>query len=178
MKKTFDELLVQNELDLILGKVQDRCMTKLKSKGYSFNSMNYSDVTQEVLCTVYKAIDKYDSGRSSFATYMERVIDNGIKNCFIRDNRNYNTTLNKAKSMEDEMESTGGACFSRNENNYRIVEFICDIERLDLSPKEKYILSRKLNKYHTKEIAEDLGYTSARVSQLWKQVKDRVKHLV
>lgn len=179
MSKEFDELLALGEMEMFLEKVKQHTESKIRGKQLAGTEVD--DVVQEVLIKVYQSVELFDSNKASAATYFDRIIDNKIRDCLRLMGTETNLAfVNSASIVDDRWYTNNGASeLTENEvvlagdcSTYSCVEYIYDIvnNNMGLTEKEMQIFKLRAAGYNFVEIAHILGYTKARISQLWKGI--------
>lgn len=169
-------------LDKFLEAVQVICRKKL-SKLYYLNKYDKEDIMQDVLIKVYYAIDKYDKTISKPGAYFNRIVDNGITSC-IRDMHRFKNIINTPSSVITDPE----VCDEINvvePIEYNLTDdttvfdsvdvFIDFLENSNLTEQEKRIFNLRYSGLEFQEIAKIMGYTKARISQLWKNIINKCR---
>lgn len=178
-----DQLFNSNEIDLFLSKAKERCEKKLV--GRTFAGMEQDDVVQEVLIKVYKSLASYDSNKSKLTTYVDRVIENMIKDSFKKCGSYKNLVNVNAVEIDD----TVGFSFELDEpstyphsvsvgfNDLKFLEWEISIDiknNTQLTQRERTILSLHYRGYEKVEIAQILGLSKARITQIWKEIIKKI----
>lgn len=180
----FDELLAIGDMDAFLRKAQDKCRHKLK--GQTFAGMDKEDVTQEVMIKLYKSLDQYDAQKAKLSTFVDHIIDNKIKDmyrkCMSEKNLNVVNAIQVVSTdldTEDEADGGEGMLTLGHEGYaYENFEFITDImENMQLTDREKEIFKLRSSGYEFVEIADILGVSKARISQIWKGIREKYEAL-
>jgi RNA polymerase sporulation-specific sigma factor len=177
-----DELLEIKETEEFLKTVQSFCRKKLSSV-YYLNEYDKEDITQNVLIKVYKALDKYDKSVSKASTYFDVIVTNGIKSCLREINKENNKLNSSALALveyyepdESDEPSHLKTEVTDDSSIFDTVDSVIDfMENSGLSEKEKKIFSLRYEGFEFQDIAQMLGYTKARISQLWKGIVEKCK---
>jgi RNA polymerase sporulation-specific sigma factor len=172
----YDELLAVGDMDKFLTKAKEMCEVKIHAT--DFVGMEKEDVVQEVLLSVYRAVDAYDSSRAKASTFFENVINNRIRDCLRKAKTNMPLCLavELVESPEDISNDSGSthksnAVLKSVDGDYGCSEYEIDfMENIGLNDREKQIFKLRCAGYEFTEIATMLGLTKARISQLWKGV--------
>lgn len=177
----FNELYGIGDVDSFLSKTKEKCEQKLRGK--KFAGMDKDDVIQEVLIKVHKSLDKYDSEKAKMSTYVDHVIENMIKDCYKKCGAEKNLMIINALEIEDSYswegeESSSGVHVGVTDIGYLKVELSMDINiNLNLNAREQEIYDLRTRGYEFIEIAEIIGVSKARISQIWKGVKEKFVHI-
>lgn len=180
----FDELFAIGDMNAFLNKAQDKCRQKLKGK--TFAGMEKEDVTQEVMIKLYKSLDQYSAEKAKMSTFVDHLIDNKIKDmyrkCMSEKNLNVVNAVQVVSTdldVEDETADTSmGLTLGHEGYAFENFEFVTDImENMKLNEREKEIFKLRSNGYEFVEIASILGVTKARISQLWKGIREKYEAL-
>lgn len=181
--QTFDELFALEEMDAFLKKAQEKCRAKVGHQ--KFAGMETDDVVQEVLIKVYRSMQRYDGTLSKVSTYVDHVMDNMIRDCLRKAGSKSNLSLVNALDL---LESTADPerCNSDgqdvswsyiagcSEPGYERMELITDVmENMHLNKREQEVFRLRLTGYEFMEIAEKIGVSKARVSQIWKSIREK-----
>ncbi|MGA4519294.1 sigma-70 family RNA polymerase sigma factor [Solibacillus silvestris] len=183
--KEFDQLFEAGEIDLFLSKAKEQCEKKLR--GRTFAGMEQEDVVQEVLIKVYKSLSSYDSAKAKLSTYIDRVIENMIKDSYKKCGSYKNLANINAMEIEDSYQDNGeeygmgsssnSISIGFNDMGYMRFEVFTDIKENDrLTKRERVILQLHYKGYEKVEIAEKLGVTKARISQIWKEMMEKMDY--
>ncbi|MEC0276928.1 sigma-70 family RNA polymerase sigma factor [Peribacillus frigoritolerans] len=170
----FEELYGLGDIDALLEKAQEKC--ELKLRGKKFAGMEKEDVVQEVLIKVHKSLSKYDSSKAKMSTYIEHVIENMVKDCYKKCGTEKNLILVNALELEDSYEWDDeafqgyGAHVGSVDAGYMAVDMSIDVS-ITFSAREKEIFELRTQGYEFVDIADKLGVTKARISQIWKGIK-------
>lgn len=170
----FDELFDMGDIDLLLEKTKEKCEQKLR--GQRFAGMEKDDVVQEVLIRVHRSLDRYDSEKAKVSTYVEHVMDNMIKDCFRKAGSIKNLmVVNSADILHeysaDNNANTNGVQLGDVDAGFTLVDLEQDISiHLNLNSRERQIFRLRTQGYEFVEIAEMLGVTKSRISQIWKKI--------
>jgi RNA polymerase sporulation-specific sigma factor len=175
---SIDEAYLFGDVDQIITGVKKKC--ELKLRGKKFAGMENEDVVQEVLIKVHNSFAKYNSEKAKFSTYVDHVIENQIKDCYKKCSSEKNLTLVNALELEDSSSREGeyddtpyyGVHIGRLDVGYFNMEFQTDI-RFDLGEREMEIFQLRTKGYEFVEIAAMLGVSKARISQIWKGIKEK-----
>lgn len=181
--KEFDQLFETGEIDLFLSKAKEQCEKKLR--GRTFAGMEQEDVVQEVLIKVYKSLASYDSDKAKLSTYVDRVIENMIKDSFKKCGSYKNLANINAMEIEDSYQDNGedygtasgsnSISIGLNDTGYMRFEVFTDIKENDrLTKRERIILQLHYKGYEKVEIAQKLGLSKARISQIWKEMLEKI----
>ncbi|MGO4731670.1 sigma-70 family RNA polymerase sigma factor [Paenibacillus sp. 2KB_22] len=180
----FDDLFEIGDIDMFLNKAQEKCRHKLRGK--TFAGIEKEDVTQEIMIKLVNSLDKYDSEKAKMSTFVDHLIENKIKDMYRKCMSEKNLSVVNAvqimctdQSGGDESESSdialalGHAGFA-----YENFEFVTDImENMRLNEREKQIFKLRTSGYEFVEIAGMLGVSKARISQLWKAIREKYEAL-
>jgi RNA polymerase sporulation-specific sigma factor len=178
----FDELYGIGDCDLFLAKAKEKCEQKLR--GRKFAGMEKDDVIQEVLIKVHKSLEKYDSSKAKLSTYIDHVIENMIKDCFKKCGTEKNLTLVNAIELEEiyswndeDSEKVSGLHLGTTDAGYLMVDLSIDISvNLDLTDREREIFNLRTQGYEFVEIAQMLGVSKARISQIWSGILSKLEN--
>ncbi|WMT39260.1 sigma-70 family RNA polymerase sigma factor [Paenibacillus sp. D2_2] len=185
MSMGFDELFAIGDVDAFLSKAEEKCRQKLRGK--TFAGMEKEDVTQEVLIKLYRSLDQYDVTKARMSTFVDHLIDNKIKDmyrkCMTEKNLNVVNAIQVISTDLDIDDETGngvGIALGHEGYAYENFEFVTDImENMELNDREKKIFKLRSTGYEFVEIADILGVSKARVSQLWKGIREKYEaHLI
>ncbi|ATO48553.1 sigma-70 family RNA polymerase sigma factor [Brevibacillus laterosporus] len=179
----FDELFAIGDMDAFLSKAQDKCRKKLRGK--TFAGMEKNDVTQEVMIKLYKSLDKYDADKAKMSTFVDHLINNKIKDMYRKCMSEKNLSVVNAvqilsTDLDTDDENVNGASFVLGHEGYGFenFEFVTDImDNMKLNDREKEIFKLRSSGYEFVEIAEILGVSKPRVSQLWKGIREKYEAL-
>lgn len=180
----FDDLFEIGDIDTFLNKAQEKCRHKLRGK--TFAGMEKEDVTQEIMIKLYNALDKYDAEKAKMSTFVDHLIENKIKDMYRKCMSEKNLSVVNAVQLvctdlgaSDESDGTdtaltlGHAGFA-----FENFEFVTDImENMKLNDREKEIFKLRTSGYEFVEIAAMLGVSKARISQLWKAIREKYEAL-
>lgn len=180
----FDDLFAIGDIDAFLDKAQEKCRQKLRGK--TFAGMEKEDVTQEVMIKLYNALEKYDAEKAKMSTFVDHLIENKIKDMYRKCMSEKNLSVVNAvhlvcTDMGGNDESDGvdtGLTLGHVGFAYENFEFVTDImENMKLNDREKEIFKLRTSGYEFVEIAGILGVSKARVSQLWKAIREKYEAL-
>lgn len=175
--KDLEQLLELEEIDLFLSKAKEKCEKKLRGK--SFAGMEQDDVIQEVLIKVYKSLASYDKSKAKISTYVDRVIENMIKDSFKKCGSFKNLANVNALEIEDSYTSESDDAPSMSHSvsvgnedlNFLETEIYMDLETNKyLTKRERLVFDLHYRGYEKVEIAQMLGLSKARVTQIWKEI--------
>lgn len=172
----FDELLAIGEVEGLLEKTKEVCEIKLRGK--KFAGMEHQDVVQEVMIKVFNSIETYDSSKAKASTYFDRIIGNMIKDCYKKAMSGKNLMVVNSGEISDgfneEEQVDESYIVGEVDVEFENKEFLIDItENLGLNEKEKEIFELRSGGYEFVEIADILGVSKARISQIWKGIKNK-----
>lgn len=176
----FDELYAVGQMDAFLEKARITCQTKLRGK--RFAGMENEDVVQEVLLKVFRSMQKFDGEVAKASTFVDHIMDNMIKDCYRKTQTGKNLSIVNAYEIidsyhndEDEPDiSFGTVQIGKVDVLYEKSEVVTDMmNHLKLSDQEKEVFRLRSSGYEFSEIAELLGKSKARVSQVWKSIRDK-----
>lgn len=179
----FDKLFAIGDMDAFLNKAQEKCRQKLKGK--TFAGMEKDDVTQEVMIKLYNSLEKYDAEKAKMSTFVDHLIDNKIKDMYRKCMTEKNLSVVNAVQVvstdldiDDERSSQPGITLGHKGYAYENFEFVTDImENMKLNEREKEIFRLRTSGYEFVEIADILGVSKARISQLWKAIRIKYEAL-
>lgn len=182
-KMGFDELLDLGAVDTLLDKAQKICKKKLSNK--VFPGMEKDDVVQEALVKVYNSIDKYDSEKAKASTFFDHIISNVIKDCYKKATTEKNLLVCNASEYtevstdsDDVSEGKAGVTYGVVDHEYENSEFMMDLaDNMGLNDREKEIFSMRCAGYEFKEIAEVIGVSKPRMTQIWKKIVSKYEAL-
>ena len=181
---SFDELYGLGDVDAFLNKAKEKCETKLRGK--SFAGMDTEDVVQEVLIKIHKSFDKYDHNKAKVSTYVDHVMENMIKDCYKKCGTEKNLFVVNAVELdyssnwesEESDRRTQGVQVGAEDTGYQNVDFMYDlVNNLGLTPRESEIFHLRSQGYEFVEIANFLGVSKARISQIWRGIKEKYDSL-
>jgi RNA polymerase sporulation-specific sigma factor len=179
---SFDELFALNEMDAFLQKAQEKCRAKIAHR--TFAGMETDDVVQEVLIKVYRSMEKYDGSLSKVSTYVDHVMDNMIRDCLRKAGSGanlavvnafdlFNSVDHEQKNLE-ESGNSGTFVVGADDYGFENVEVLTDVmEHMNLVQREVDVFRLRLIGYEFVEIADILGVSKARISQIWKGIKEK-----
>jgi RNA polymerase sporulation-specific sigma factor len=181
--QTFDELFALEEMDAFLKKAQEKCRAKVAHQ--KFAGMETDDVVQEVLIKVYRSMQRYDGTLSKVSTYVDHVMDNMIRDCLRKAGSKTNLSVVNAfdllesavdteRNNADGQEASWSYVAGCSELGYEQMELITDVmEHMHLNERERDVFRMRLSGYEFVEIAEKIGVSKARVSQIWKAIRGK-----
>lgn len=179
LDNTIEELFDAGEIDAILEKSMQK--TEMKLRGKSFAGMEQEDVQQEMLIKIYKSLNKYDESKSRIGTYIDFIIDNTLKDMYKKCGSEKNLANVNALEIEDsyseeqEAEASFGIHYGLADAGYLETDIMLDMQRnVELNAREREIIRLHMEGYAHVEIAEKLGITKARISQLWKIIMQKL----
>lgn len=184
---SFDELYGLGNVDLFLDKAKEKCEMKLRGK--RFAGMETEDVVQEVLIKVHRSMEKYQSNKAKVSTFVDHVIENMIKDCYKKCATEKNLTLVNAVEIVDSYQGNEGMSSAQDKPSltaqigledvgFENTEVLLDFTyHLDLSDREAQIFQLFTQGYDFVEIAQILGVTKARISQIWKGIRLKYESL-
>jgi RNA polymerase sporulation-specific sigma factor len=178
---TYDELFAVGEMNLFLKKAQKHCAAKIGNR--KFAGMDKEDVIQEALIKVYRSLDKYDSKVSKLNTFVDHVIENIICDYLRKAGSRKNLLVVNAAAISevtnDSEESTEVSYqLGEVDYGYENSELLMDVmENMNLSDREKEIFKLRMEGYEFVEIAQKLGMSKSRLSQVWSKIKLKYQSL-
>ncbi|WFR60404.1 sigma-70 family RNA polymerase sigma factor [Paenibacillus amylolyticus] len=180
----FDDLFEIGDIDMFLNKAQEKCRHKLRGK--TFAGMEKEDVTQEIMIKLVNSLDKYDAEKAKMSTFVDHLIENKIKDMYRKCMSEKNlSVVNAAQIMctdqgggEESEGSDIALALGHTGFAYENFEFVTDImENMKLNEREKQIFKLRISGYEFVEIAGILGVSKARISQLWKAIREKYEAL-
>ena len=177
---SYDELFAIGDMDAFLTKAKQECRIKLIVNNTRLVGMEYEDVEQEALIKLLDALSKYDASISKLSTFVDRVITNMIRDCIRKASRQKNLMVTYAEQLCDSenTENSFSVTVSVTEHGYENFEFVTDVmENIGLTKQEKRVFELRMRGYSFKEIADELGVTKMRISQVWASIKAKYNRL-
>lgn len=180
----FDELFAIGDVENFLAKAKEKTAKKLAGK--TFAGMEKDDVVQEVLIKIHRSMGKFDSDVARASTFVDHVIDNMIKDMYRKCMTEKNLVVVNAAELvttyNEEEEEYGSLTGSRQigeiDVEFENVELITDImENLGLNDREKEIFRLRSEGYEFVEIADHLGVSKARISQIWSSIRKKYENM-
>ncbi|SNS21248.1 RNA polymerase sigma factor, sigma-70 family [Anaerovirgula multivorans] len=176
MERTLDEMVLVNDIDAILLKTKELCNFKMRGK--FTGGMEADDVAQEAMIKVYRFMDMYDPARSKFGTFVDRVVSNVINSMIDRSNTKKNVMVTEAVSIVPTFEQGSVSeqqllSLTSDEVGYFEVELTMLVDSLGLTTKEKEVFELRCAGYSFVEIAQLTGCSKARISQIWKNIREK-----
>ena len=170
-----------DDIDSLLRRTQQVCNYKLLTTNLSREEKE--DIVQDVLLKVYLSLDKYDSKKAMITTWIDRVIDNMIKDGLRKIGSKKNLMLKNAVSIDtspdednatEKVYSRAGHDIPSVDYRYEIAEMIIDFTcNLNLNELEVNVFKLRSSGFEFYEIADLLGYTKSRIYQVWGQIKKK-----
>ena len=184
MSQTFDDFITEQDIDGLMRAVEKRTRARISKR--KFHGMESDDVVQEVLIKSCKAVEKFNPKLASASTYFDRIIMNTICNCYEKASSIKNRMITESYSYEEDLSRTDVEDYGSVEAspysvqgeydyNYLVVETQMLIDSIDFTDVERDIIRLRSAGYEFKEIAEITGYTKARISQLWKSIRNKLE---
>jgi RNA polymerase sigma factor (sigma-70 family) len=176
-----EESFAIGEMDTFYQRLTEKVSRKLQ--GQKFAGMEHDDVIQESLIKVFKYIDKYDSSKSKLNTFLEVLTDSVFKDCFKKASSGANMNLVYAVALDATSMPDIGAVDSveeyefqigKTDTGYEMFEVVTDLmKHLGLTDREKEVFKLRANGYGNHEIADQLGISRARITQIWTKITDK-----
>lgn len=177
-----DEAFALGEMDTFYKRTVEK--VKMTVRGQKFAGMEIDDVVQETLIKVHRAMPKYDNTKSKVGTYVDSIIRNMVKDCFKRASSQSNLCVVNAQPIdgpssvnEQTMDNAGDdICFQVGvtDSSYYVFEVVTDLlENLGLTDREKEVFKLRAAGYENFEIAQILGITRSRITQIWSKIMDK-----
>jgi RNA polymerase sporulation-specific sigma factor len=170
-----DRLLAEKETEEFLKEAITLCRKKLSK--LPINEADKDDVVQVAIMKVHRAIDTYDSSKAMASTYFDKVINNGI-NSYLRYLKVHEPFTNSLRISEEYDEDSDGNTVSipGDSTEYIARDIVIDfMQHSNLNEKEKQIFKLRCEGFEFKDIAEQLGCSKARISQIWKALIDKYR---
>lgn len=160
-------------------------LTDMKLRNKKFVGMEAEDVKQDVMEKVCRNYSKYDETKSKFKTWVEKIIDNVITDCYRKSFTKKYMNITFHVQLTDEIDRNASEEEVRNqyvsssiEDGFSNFEIKFDLfMSLGLNSMEKKVLLLKSMGYESKEIAELLNYTPQRINQIFAGVVKKYKAL-
>jgi RNA polymerase sigma factor (sigma-70 family) len=172
------EAVVKNDVDAILEKARRISECKLRAKGFVPAHTSFEDVVQEVLIHVYQTIEKYDSSRAAFSTFLDHIIYTKIEKCY-RKGLNLNNKMFYGAMDLDLLDKETVFKFYSTEDSYSLDDS-CKLSfnnvetKTQLTPKEWEVLKLLARGFNQVEISKSMSTSKARVSQIVANLKLKV----
>jgi len=184
IKEAYKELEERNDMNMFLEKIRKYCTIKLHNT--TFAGMDKEDVIQEILLKVYSVVNNYDLSKGSITTYLDKIIDNKVKDCLRHASSHTNLVNTNAQSLdivanyEDQKTSKSFNIDLRADDSaYSCREYVLDIlDRVKLTNKESEVLKLHLTGYSFIEIAKHSGCSKSRISHIWKNIRGKLELLI
>ncbi len=171
---------LKEALDIIVEKYYP--MVVKISSNYFAPWAESSDIIQNGLVGLLKAVFYYKPGKSKFSTFAWRSIDSEIKSFLTYLNRKKNQVLSDAVSVDalttTEEDEEIGYSFEdggRDVSRSALIWYIMESVMNDLSQLEKEIFSMWQNGYSYSEISENLNVNQKKVDNTIQKVKKHLK---
>lgn len=165
-------------VDEILVRTKEVCRAKLRNK--NFNGMENDDVVQEASIKVLNAIKKYDPSKSKIQTFLNKVIDRMIIDCFKKVSAQKNLVVSTAARVSDDFayKKLDQAVIAYTDPGYENVEFWIDFcNNLSFDDRERKIFMLRLYGFKFNEMPSMVGCTEARICQLWAGMRLKYRRL-
>lgn len=175
---TMDELFAVGEMEQFLSTAKKKCEAKVYGK--TFAGMEKEDVVQEMLVKVYRSMDKYDSSVAKVTTFVDHIMENVLRDCYKKCMSEKNLAVVNANELATHYDTDEESSISSTtevgeiDPGFENAEFITDfMEKLELSDREKEVFRLRSSGYEFQEIANLLGVSKARMSQIWSGIKKK-----
>jgi RNA polymerase sporulation-specific sigma factor len=181
---SYDELHAIGEMDLFLAKAIKHVKVKLGT--VKLAGMEADDVAQEAVIKVYNSLAKYDASASKLTTYVNHVIDNMIRDCLRKAGSTKNLMVTNADEIICNYDNTADLSVGEDisiqygvkDMGYENTEdFIDATEHMNLTAQEKKVFVLRMEGYEFVEIAESMGVSKSRLSQVWSSVKAKYEKM-
>lgn len=176
MKLTYDEIYATGDMNTLFEKVMKH--TKIKLGMTRFAGMEQEDVVQETTIKVFRSLDYYNQSKSKLNTFIDRVIENAIKDCYKKCSSRKNLLVVNSEEIIDNYELSEehdcGTQIGVVDSGFENTEFLNDVlNNIGLSDREKQVFEFYLDGYDFVEIAKIIGVTKSRMSQIWSSIKKK-----
>lgn len=176
MKLNYKELYEAGDMNRLFEKVQKH--TRIKIGITKFAGMETEDVIQEASLKVYCSLRHYDEEKGQISTFIDRVIENAIKDCYKKCGSIKNLIVVNSDTIAENYEvsedSETPSQFGKEDFGFENAEFIYDLmNNIGLSDREKTVFKLYTKGYGFVEIAKIIGVTKSRMSQIWSGIKDK-----
>lgn len=178
-----DEAFALGDLDQFYKRSKEKIAAKIS--GRKFAGFEAEDVSQECLIKIHKAIPKYDASKAKIGTFIDTIIQNTLKDSFKKAGSNTNLSVVNAKSLNDEsvptkfvLEGAEDVPFEigTDDGGYVMFEVVTDLmSNLGLTDREKEVFKLRASGYENCEIADILGVSRVRISQIWSRIVDKYR---
>lgn len=165
-----DKLLAEKETEEFLKEAMKLCRKKLSK--IPISEVDKEDAVQVTIMKVHKALDTYDSAKAMASTYFDRVMNNGINSYlrYLKTHEPFTKSLGIADEYDEEAEGNVVALPS-DASDYDVTDIMIDfLCYSNLTEKEKQVFQMRCEGREFKEIADALGCSKARISQIWKSL--------
>lgn len=203
VKRTFNEMVAEDNLDELLEATRKLCRYKLQANNVKLPiHMGREDVMQDAMVKVFQAYRRFDPKKASANTYFTRIIDRVIID-HIRQSKS-EPSIQGVNASVDRLGSniintiTGNTStatcreFSKNANMFKQAQIIAnngyreehltidiqlDLKKM-LSEREIKIFKFKYEGYTLQEIADKLGVSRPTVAKDWSRVREILTELL
>lgn len=169
-----DKHLAEKETEEFLKEAMEICKIKLKKISY-LSDTDKEDAAQVAIIKVDRAMSTFDSSKGKAITYFSRVIDNAI-HAYTRYLINHSPLINALEISDEFDEDNEGYRVSVCDDitTYNVSDMVIDfMSNSGLTDREKKIFHMRYRGFDFVEIANHLGCSKARVSQIWKGIIDK-----
>ena len=202
-KRTFNNMVAENELDELLEATRKLCNHKISVQNIKLPTyIDREDVMQDAMLKVFRAYERFDPTKASANTYFTRIVENTIID-HIRHSQTQHT-VNDISGVSDaygtgilrivdgngvQVKKRGMESTALNDTRVKdlihgssleeqlLTELMLDLDEM-LTERELQIFSLRYEGYTHEEIAEKIGVSRPTVAKDWVRVRKIVLDLI
>lgn len=186
-KKSFNEAVEMNDLELLFRSTKKVCSSVINIKRYKLpNHLDIEDITQEAVIKLLKALDSFDSTKSTANTFCNRVINNLIidyvRSAVVESKKVDNSVGITSGDENFELGCTGDRSTIIPQDNdtnseYHMVELLASITKT-LTDRQRELFMLRQEGYTMEEIAKKLSISRRTAQTDWSRVSQVLLDLI
>lgn len=193
-RKSFNEAVEMNDLEILFASTKRACESIIYTRGISLPPhMDVEDVTQDAIIKLLKALESFDSTKSTANTFCESIINRLIVDHIRRaslerthrdifanlmeDGKGAKGVDLKEEGVPDSLKNRKIVNDSRSEDDYYMTEILLDTAK-SLTERQQKVFVLRQKGYTREEIAKELKVSVRTVATDWSNVSKVLLDLI